>query len=112
VMIVELFRKSKQLLLLRNDALDFIQHIADVRYHIRCGETDDVKAILIQPRRAALIVESLRKLSMLIAVHLDNEPNRQAAEVREISSQRKLAAETVAVNCFAAKMAPKLLLSF
>ncbi|HSC19255.1 MAG TPA: hypothetical protein VLC74_10105, partial [Rhizomicrobium sp.] len=62
-----LVRISKYPLLFRNGMLDFIQHMADAGHHVCCGETNDMKAIAVQPFSAADVVQYLLRFSMSIA---------------------------------------------
>ncbi|HSC19767.1 MAG TPA: hypothetical protein VLC74_12730, partial [Rhizomicrobium sp.] len=91
---------------------DFIQHMADAGHHVCCGETNDMKAIAVQPFSAADVVQYLLRFSMSIAIHFDNQSNRQAAEIGKVWAEWKLPAEAMAVNCFAPKVAPEILLCF
>jgi hypothetical protein len=47
-------------------------------------------------------------LSMLLAIHFDNQPNWKAAEIGEVRSEWKLPPKTVTMNRFASKTAPEL----
>lgn len=49
---------------------------------------------------------------MVIAIHFDNQPNWKAAEIGEVWAEWELPAEAMAVNCFAPKVAPEILLCF
>jgi hypothetical protein len=102
----------KQLLMLRNDTFNFLQHAIDAGHHIAGGEADHAEVVLIQPSGAPCIVKNLRRLCVLVPIDLNDQSDWKAAEIREIWPEWELAAEAMAVNCFAPKITPELLLRF
>jgi len=84
-----------------------LKHAIDARHHVAGREADHMKAIFIQPCSAMQIMRHLSGLCVLIAVNFKDQSNRQAAEISEIGSERKLSAKAMSVHWFAPETFPQ-----
>ena len=78
-----------------------------IGHHFVCPETYHTKIVAVEPCGAPQIVSCLRYITVLAAVYFNHRPCRQADEIGEVWSQRKLAAEAQAVELFLPQQPPQ-----
>src|SRR5437899_4160908 len=93
-----------------NLCVDFLQHAVDILDDLAVPDSNNAKALIVQPARASFVAPHTRLIAMLRAIEFDEQMRGHAREISNVRTDRNLSPEMRTLQREFLQMAPEPLL--